>query len=118
MAKKLGTFPVTLLLAIHAKAIQSATLTASVKGFSKSNGDRLEGCDMLPGGGLSGGLQEGGPSGGLQGGVVGGLFKPEFRASALGLDKMVGLVVLLQSLLIPLCTRLSLLASSSLSGRA
>ena len=113
MAKKLGTFPVTLLLAIHAKAIQSATLTASVKGFSKSNGDRLEGCDLLPGGGLSGGLQEGAASP-----VVGGLFKPEFRASALGLDKMVGLAALQQSLLVPPHVRLSPLASSSLPGRA
>jgi hypothetical protein len=84
MAKKLGTFPVTLLLAIHAKAMQSATSIAPVKGFSTYSGDRMEGGDILPAGGLSGGLQGATASPG-----VGGLFKPEFRASALGLDRMV-----------------------------
>jgi hypothetical protein len=89
MAKKLGTFPVTLLLAIHAKAMQSATATAPVKGFSKSSSDRMEGGDVLPVGGLSGGLQSGGLQERLLTPGAGGQFKPEFRASALGLDKMV-----------------------------
>jgi hypothetical protein len=87
MAKKFGTFPVTLLLAIHAKAMQSALVAAPVKGFSKSSSDRLEGSEVV--GGLQGGLV-----GGLQGAVAAsagaGGFKPEFRASALGLDKQVG----------------------------
>jgi hypothetical protein len=84
MAKKLGTFPVTLLLAIHAKAIQSVVVAAPVKGFSKSSSERLEGCEEALGGGLGGGLQ-----GGLVLAGGGGGFKPEFRASALGLDKQV-----------------------------
>jgi hypothetical protein len=78
----LGSFPVTLLVAIHAKAIQNAAVAVPVKGFSKSSSDRLEGSEETTMGGLSGGLQ-----GGLLSGAGGEVFKPEFRASALGLDK-------------------------------